>query len=246
MVLPHERQRTQESLECSPFSCGPDTDRHDLSGVLSFAFHDRDVLYRPCFQIDNEIGKLFFCGVERDGVGATREVAGRRFTGRVNEVRSLETDREVGSNDAVVNEGGCRYGLTVNAKRSSSCPNPNHLFEECQVAQRVTRNRSKKPHDDLRRSLRTMSAQYEGLVLQASREVHGVEATIVSNYNGQPYGRSRKSWKGRKIKFSGASLDFDGHVWLSIESYLDHTGTWRLVDMCLSSIRLDEVQFDGE
>lgn len=80
-------------------------------------------------------------------------------------------------------------------------------------------------------------------ILDISREINklnrdlellcvGQEITITSNYNGQPYGRSRPSQKWNKTTIEGVRALGDC-VWFSIKSE----------DLSLS---LDEVAFEGE
>lgn len=68
-------------------------------------------------------------------------------------------------------------------------------------------------------------------VKQAQREIKEIQdrihkllkgrtVRIISNYNGQPLGSSRKSWKGREGKIKEAHVNGrDCVVWLDINGY---------------------------
>ncbi len=65
-----------------------------------------------------------------------------------------------------------------------------------------------------------------------SAQVAGKEVTILSNFNGQPHGRSRKSLKGSVQKVKRATYD-GGSLWL----WLEDDG------QCWCAIGVDEVEF---
>ena len=52
---------------------------------------------------------------------------------------------------------------------------------------------------DLKEELAKLVREQDDLRMRASALVTGRPVRILSNYNGQPYGRSRKSMKGREM-----------------------------------------------
>lgn len=69
-------------------------------------------------------------------------------------------------------------------------------------------------------------------VLEINDQVCGKKVTILSGFNGQPHGRSRKSLKGSIQTVKRATYD-GGSIWLWLED----------VGQCWCAIGVDEVEF---
>lgn len=66
----------------------------------------------------------------------------------------------------------------------------------------------KQAHADLTR----LGREHKALVREAAKIVKGRQARVVSNFNGQPYGSSRKPLTGQCLLIEGACLNDDGSV----------------------------------
>ena len=64
------------------------------------------------------------------------------------------------------------------------------------------------------RVLKILAAQYKLLCVRASRYAVGKQARVISKFNGQPYGSSRKPLTGELLRITGVCLTEDGDVTL--------------------------------
>lgn len=66
----------------------------------------------------------------------------------------------------------------------------------------------KKAHADLER----LAREHKAINREAQKIVKGRQARVVSKFNGQPYGSSRKPLTGQCLLIEGACLNDDGRV----------------------------------
>lgn len=67
---------------------------------------------------------------------------------------------------------------------------------------------AKKMNDtDIKTKLRELHSEARELERKATTQVAGLKAMITSNYNGQPYGRSKPSMKGKIVTVTDCYLD---------------------------------------
>jgi len=85
---------------------------------------------------------------------------------------------------------------------------------------------------DVNEKLSCALSNIREIIAEASYRVAGKEVTILSSFNGQPHGRSRKSLKGSIQKVKHVTFD-GGSLWL----WLEDGG------QCWCAIGVDEVEF---
>lgn len=64
-------------------------------------------------------------------------------------------------------------------------------------------------NQEIMNKLKSIQAKIESLEQEANELVAGRKARIISDYNGQPYGHSKFSMKGKIIKIN--NIVFDGY-----------------------------------